>query len=1013
MVAPEEDLASAYLSASAGSGKTYRLSMRFCKLLLSGVQPEAICALTFTRAATREIFAGVVERLLDPPPELHTFPLTPGEALSRLLESLPNLQISTIDAFAAKVARLFAYELGLNPDFTLYESDTSAEAQEVVRDLVRRALQVTSPRAAEALLRRFSLISEDLFSDSLSAQLERFFQTYGDLAERVPTGWGDPDRLTAPLPDAPVDTFPETVTAEVRTACADRLRAILTSPRMEPLNDKARAKLDRLLSLCDPSVTSVRELTARGLDSAARADLFKPLNSGAFTYGNGKKNVVVFTPEELEALRLFRDDLLARDFEQTAHHTQQLFAIVSVLNQAAEAQRRETGKISLAYIVKALSRTIGPNLSLVNPDLFYVTYRLDASVRHLMIDEFQDTSVDQWRALSNLASELAQEPDATFFYVGDVKQSIYGWRGGDATLFGDVTRVPDIPQGAPLLNSFRSSPAVIDLVNRLMAFTDFVNPDELEPWQALPLRDWAGLWQPHTAARHDDAFAAVLTLEGKNGAAHLDAAADLIAARWRKLKDRKLTLAVLAYRNKTFVGSESDPGLLPRLRARGVDCAVDGKRALEDAPMGRLLLLALRWLADPRDTLAAEVLIRLGLAEGRGAINRWLRRLHEDGFVALFTDLFAPDRPLTATLSGADREILTAAVHLLEGLDAQNCTDPVFAEKALRAHQIPCVSDSDVLRLMTVHHSKGLTFDVVFTYIDGAFSNEQQVLFESTPDWVFERPKLPELYAAYPQLAAAAVQRRASRFKDDLCALYVSVTRARREQQVLLTPTAEGSFAKRASLFAAAVRDLPPPPLPEQNGAVCNLLLGNAQWWESVPLRAPSVQLSPAADWHCERKTAPIEVELPSARAHTATLADFLAEGADDARLFGIEVHERLAAVGWSDSPPGGLFPEVFRKPDEPCELWQERSFSVKVSVSGALRYYAGQFDRVHLFPESRRAVIYDFKTSREPVATPAYCQQLRDYGRALTALTGYPPEAIRLVLLFTRSGKAVEVSRA
>ena len=100
----------------------------------------------------------------------------------------------------------------------------------------------------------------------------------------------------------------------------------------------------------------------------------------------------------------------------------------------------------------------------------------------------------------------------------------------------------------------------------------------------------------------------------------------------------------------------------------------------------------------------------------------------------------------------------------------------------------------------------------------------------------------------------------------------------------------------------------------------------------------------------------------------------------------------------------------VFRKPKEPCELWRERPFSVRVSERGALRYLAGQFDRVHLFPAERKAVIYDFKTARRAEVTPGYVRQMSDYRTALAALTGWPKENLRAVLLFTRAGKAVEV---
>lgn len=1006
------DLSSQYLSASAGSGKTFALSLRFCNLLVAGVPPETICALTFTRAATREIFQDIIEKFAAFPHLLQGGRYTPEEALERLLNALPKLQISTIDAFVSKVARLFAYELGLNPDFTLYDSESGVEAQELVRDLVRRALQTTPSRAAETLLRQFTVAYEGLGGGaSLTQQLTAFFSAYADLLDRTPAGWGDEAQLTRALA-----SVPRLLSAEERqqayalvAACADSER--FTGSISEAGVKSFRAFIDRY----DPQLNSVKESVARTLGADWRKKFFERAQTGRYTYRNKS---YVFSEEEAAALRALRDDLLARDLHQSATYAQRLYTAISALAQIAEQQRQETGKLSLAYLVKRLSRLIGARLSVLNPDLFYITYRLDSSIRHLMIDEFQDTSVVQWQALRNLAQELTEEPDGTFFYVGDVKQSIYGWRGGDSTLFGDPGRVPDIPQGAPLLSSYRSAPPIIELVNALMDYSAYPAADRPEAWQQAPLADWKRLWQPHTAVKAKSGYAAVALLEASKPAEYLDAFADFLARRWKELSGRGLQVAVLSFRNVTFSGDSEDPGLLARLRARGVPCAIDGKRPIAETTMGRLILTLLHWLSDPRDTLAREILIRAGLdiPATDEAFCEWTRRIHEQGFAVWLTEIFkCRPSPCAASLSDADREILSAVLQVLDELDSRNCTDAVLAEKSVRAHEIACTSDATVLQLMTVHHSKGLGVDVVFTLVDGSLQNERRVTVESTADWLIAKPSLSETYRAYPQLEAAAQARREARFKDDLCALYVAVTRAKREQIVFLPAPAErgGSLARaslfRASLFRAYAGTGVASPDPEIDILFWGNRFGDERWWEAEPLCADPLP-DPPLSWSCVRTRIQPEVELPSARARTAPVADFLAEGADDARLFGISVHDELSAVGWTDTPPRGLFPEVFRKPDEPCDLWRERPFSVKISSDGALRYTAGQFDRVHLFPESRRAVIYDFKTSAVPEATPAYCQQLRDYSRALTALTGYPPESIQLILLFTRSGKAVEV---
>jgi ATP-dependent exoDNAse (exonuclease V) beta subunit len=151
-------------------------------------------------------------------------------------------------------------------------------------------------------------------------------------------------------------------------------------------------------------------------------------------------------------------------------------------------------------------------------------------------------------------------------------------------------------------------------------------------------------------------------------------------------------------------------------------------------------------------------------------------------------------------------------------------------------------------------------------------------------------------------------------------------------------------------------------------------------------------------------------VGLPSEHAKAKTIAELLTQKSVQAKGYGISLHECLAQVEWSDRPPEGLFADVFRQPKEPCELWRERPFSVRLEDEDTLRYVAGQFDRVHLFPERRSAIIYDFKTSQTAEVTPEYRTQMLKYQKALAVLTGYDVADIRMVLLFTRHHQAVEV---
>ena len=238
----------------------------------------------------------------------------------------------------------------------------------------------------------------------------------------------------------------------------------------------------------------------------------------------------------------------------------------------------------------------------------------------------------------------------------------------------------------------------------------------------------------------------------------------------------------------------------------------------------------------------------------------------------------------------------------------------------------------------------------------------------------------------------------------------MAVTRARFEQLVFAPLKDVDKPTKRPwLLFHRVTGEVNK--IPDHEGAAEVYAAGSPDWWQAVPDRAPAPPCDERTPWVRVDEGRADEIELPSESARAASVADLLAEGADTARNFGISEHARLADIAWADEPP--CFPEVFRRPAEPCELWRERTFAVTVREGGKTRRLVGQFDRVHIFPDSRRAVIYDFKTSREPVATSAYERQLRDYRVALAALTGFAPESIRMVLLFTRSGRSVEVADA
>lgn len=997
---------SEYVSASAGSGKTYGLSRRFADLIAAGAPPESVCALTFTRAAAREIFSAVMKRVLESDSE---------EVLKRMTEALPRLSVYTIDAFSVLLARLFAYELGVSPNLTLYDDASRPDGDNAGRAIVGRAMRTAPGQAPEEVLKQLDIdrAGEDHVGN-LARELWAVLRKYQGLTrDTSPGDWGNVAAFgLRPLDDEERSRILDLLAASDFSMCTEAMR---------------RKLLDAIAKYPGPQVP-IRRFARSVSDAWFGENQFGALRNGSIStrsrtidLGEGTKRLAC----------LLWEDLRARDLAEAADHTAKLRRALNRLSEAREAFSETSGAVTFEELTERLGRMLGKTLSFTDPKLLDVCYRLNTKIRHLMIDEFQDTSTAQWRVLSNFAAELASGEDSTFYYVGDVKQSIYGWRGGDVTLFGDTTRLPPIPPGRPLNESRRSAPAIIDLINASMRFPKAALSGVSE-WMEIALTAWRGTWCPHTAYNKERrGYAAVLTLEGKTKAEWFDCLVAYLVGRIRELRQsgRRLTIAILGFQNSLFVpdttfgDDQGGDGLLDRLRKAGIACAIDGKRPIADTTLGRWMVTWLRWLDEPNASFSKALLCQTAPAEAftPEAAAKWNRMLFESGAPICLERLI-----VDGVLCGFTEYDLEALEWIRNGLEAGERAgerNPGVLASRLEGMKMPCSADDNVVSLMTVHRSKGLTFDVVFSVFSGDILNlRQDDALETGEGWVIGQPTLP-ITRSVPKLRAARESRFLSRARDTLCCLYVGITRARHEQVVLVPAKEATQSGTRAGLFClpltagrAAFREEPlslkiPGGLIGYQPAKVIAEYGGKDWSATMPAEKGrgGAGAKPTGTWHCDGNTTSSETELPSESAKACTVFDMLTGGHGGAKRRGISYHDRLAGVGWTDHSP--VFREVFIQPEEPCTLWRERPFVVSYTdPKGYAKRIAGQFDRVHIFNDY--AVIYDFKTGASSEVTPAYRRQMEDYRYALTVLTGLPPEVIRTVLLFTRSETAVEVTQ-
>ena len=441
------------IRASAGTGKTYQLTSRYLRLILLGAAPETILATTFTRKAAGEILDRIVTWLAKASTDLGELKdlsravempeLTHDDCrrkLAQLTRQMHRLQIHTIDAFFMQMALSFSLELGMTPGWQILE-EGGPESNALRNEAIAGILRQETLEDLLVLVHQMSPKGEA--KRSLDGMLRsRVNDAYRLFLESSPEAWNRL-KVPAPLPDDELD--------EVMTA----MNSYTMKGKKIPLAIAA-------------DVTRILNKDWRGFFESG-ASLVRAINEGKAKYSNAN------IPPDLIAL-----------YEQFLPHLR------AMILQSASAQTRATHRFLEKYHenfrdVKENQRLYGfdevTNLlaqQAQTSNLAQMSFRMDAGIDHLLLDEFQDTSIPQWRALSKLARRCTSgEPGRSFFCVGDVKQAIYGWRGGSSEIFDLLgEKLPHLTL-SELKDSRRSSQIIIDAVNRTFEFLPTWKEDRL------------------------------------------------------------------------------------------------------------------------------------------------------------------------------------------------------------------------------------------------------------------------------------------------------------------------------------------------------------------------------------------------------------------------------------------------------------------------------------------------------------------------------------------------------
>ncbi|MFA6292861.1 MAG: UvrD-helicase domain-containing protein, partial [Victivallales bacterium] len=494
------------ISASAGTGKTYQLVNRYLKLLAAGVKPETIVAMTFTRNAAGEIFDRIISRisLMIKKPEVMKSPefiasgipqMTEEElqsTLRRLLLSLHLLPIGTLDSFFVRIIKTFSFEFGLSGDFEIIDEALVEQAKRKVFRSILWNIEYADKEVRGEFVEEFKKATFGKEEKRLTEILDGFVKEYHYryLCAPEPDKWGKADMI---WPDGS-----EVLSCKINPAEeSDKLLALLESKK---LSDKQRDKFNEFIE----TARTFRPESYFDFDSAFNKNLFRilpELEKGGAQLTVGAK--IDLTDDECECLLKLARHIMKCQISAQLHKTEGIYGLIRRYEEFYNQMIRQGGKLTFADIPFILSPDVGmgenhyalSEISSGAEDRLYIDYRLDSRFDHWLIDEFQDTSYPQWRIINNLIDEIVQDDSGgrSFFYVGDIKQAIYGWREGEASLFNsiyDVYREYTEIELKHLSKSFRSSREVIGTVNEV-----FSNLNSIEELPLTVRARWA--WEEH------------------------------------------------------------------------------------------------------------------------------------------------------------------------------------------------------------------------------------------------------------------------------------------------------------------------------------------------------------------------------------------------------------------------------------------------------------------------------------------------------------------------------------
>ena len=1045
------------ISASAGSGKTYSLTRLFIRRLLRDRNAyRGMLAITFTNKAANELRERILKRLHElsnpelPAGEDDFFGFADrkllaeraSEILKTVLHQSEFLQVGTIDSFFQQIFSHLAIELGLPPGLK-----TEINLQGIKAELLEEGLMRQDPEAMRILIENLRRQLQYLGKDWRTLPYLRKHLLDSVFEEPVVRLFlsGKTDALSEDnLKKAAsvLEAYVNSIKKEVKDS-AFELQKKLEELGIRP--EMLDAELEQ------PFINEIRNVWDAAQGKLIPNRMVSHFSKGKFHH---KLKSRPFTNAEIEVLQPFilrygesRNDRPMANLTHAENLLRNLFSVRLLLYFRSVLQ--DLNKTRNRFLLNEVKFLLAGFLD--QTEVPYLFEKSGSQLHTLLIDEFQDTDKTQWKVLKALASVVIDN-GGLLAVVGDVKQSIYGWRGADSTLFKsglnrDLTTAPIVEES--LEWNYRSEHLVVEFNNWLFKnlVQDFASSLQgaghvvsITDWEETILKNYEDVQQKAASAesRPHDGFVEV-RLRPKPGKAQAvqdedgdeeetPGAFNWLPSEIMRLQDAGFKASDIAVLVRTNADSASVIRALDQAQRAGYSgydfsfsTAASGK-ASSQALFTFLVLLLRHGSGKKIQAFELEQIRRLGIEIGLEDFflspewsRNWLeckfRERDLDGILQEQSLYFGLDKlPSQQLMLVRFQDLLSA--YLREDAFQQPDFFSWWQEKADQ-FEVPLAAGGSGITVMTIHRSKGLDFGVVILPVFSTAQGDSKALHDA----VFWATGQQEPWNCHPLLRSKAsknllVRDRAVEYQEDVFAraaealntFYVACTRPR--YGLIIDITSDAKLDKpESSIFRIPIRtavllnkdSFPFDPESyslesEEDGLLLKFRLGKV----GIPISLSGKRQSTSGDVGTGRR---IRMENHTFKPHEAESSVM--------QRTGILVHRILEKTSLDNQW------EALLKLEKDSGFWQGEEITqahadlsslfeiqdVRNWFSGDWKSYPEQSlissegrllraDRILI--QGNRAVILDFKTGE---SSAAHLKQMEEYIRVFEQASGLKTE--------------------